>query len=442
MKRMSYALLTCLVLGAASVAFEAQPPVLACPVPGAAKFKPDEVLQDAYLLDRQGDFKQAQEGYLKVLKFFPDNRKAHYLLANSYWRDGDMFKSRLEWETVLRMGNEDRLGREARGWLKDNASSQEATGALALTVAGGTEGFADGPIKSAKFKWPTSLVVAGTGDLWVADTGNGRIRKLSPDGRVMTVVGDGKGGYADGPAKSAKIQSPTALALDPVGNLYFADGHRVRFLTPTGLVGTLAGSTEAGLANGDFKAARFGTITAMATDTWGNVYVADGAAIRMVAPSGDTKTLAGGKEGFEDGMGEAAKFKSISALKMTPDGDLIALDAGNNRIRMVSRAGTVTTLPGCDKHAYLDGPAAIAHFGMLSGVAVGEDGSLFLSDADNHAIRHRAEDVVTVVGGGSEGSDDGRGVMASFMEPADMALKGRTLYVVDKKASAIRKVML
>jgi hypothetical protein len=436
-KRQTYALLACLTLGFAA-------PVLACPTPGAAKFKPDEVLQEAYILDRQGDFKPAIEQYQKVLKFFPDNRKGHYLLANCYWRDGQLLESRLEWETVLRMDPEDRWGREARTWLKDNADGADASGAMAQTLTGGTDGFADGPLKAAKFKWPTSMVLAGTGHLWVADTGNGRIRKISPDGRVTTVVGDGKGGYADGPFKSAKIGQPTALALDPVGNLYFADEHRIRFLTPTGLVGTLAGGSEGGTASGDWQAARFTTITAMAADEWGNVYVADGAIIRMVTPKGDTKTIAGGKEGFLDGLGDAAQFRMISAMKMTPEGALIVLDAGNNRIRKVTKAGEVTTLAGCDKKAYLDGPAAMAHFGMLAGVAVGEDGSLFLADAGNHAIRHRAanDTVVTVVGGAGEGTDDGRGIMASFLEPTDMALKGRTLYVLDKKASAIRKVML
>lgn len=438
MKRTSYALLACLTLGVAA-------PALACPAPGAVKIKPDEVLQEAYVLDRQGEFKQALEMYQKVLKAYPDNRKAHYLVANCYWRDNQMFEARMAWETVLRMDPSDRWGREARSWLRDNAEGNEAAGALTTTLVGGTAGYVDGPVKTAKFKNPTSLVIAGTGDLWVADTGNGRIRKVSPDGRVMTVVGDGKGGHADGPAKSAKIAKPTALALDTAGNLFFADGPRVRFLTPTGLVGTLAGTADAGWVNGDYKTARFGAISALAVDKWGTVYVADGNAVRAVTPQGDTRLVAGHSEaGFADGMGEAARFKQISNIEITPEGTLVVLDGGNNRIRTVTRSGEVASLAGCEKKGYLDGPSAVAHFGMLSGVAVGEDGSLFLADGVNRAIRHRAatDQVVTVAGGTEEGNQDGRGVTAQFAWPGDMAIKGRTLYVVDPKANAIRKVTL
>lgn len=439
MKRTSYALLAGLTLGFAA-------PALACPVPGAAKIKPDEMLQEAYLLDRQGDFKPALEMYKTVIKHYPDNRKALYLIANCYWRDNQMMESRLAWETVLRLDPADRWGREARSWLKDNAEGNDAIGALTTTLVGGAgAGYVDGPIKTAKFKNPTSLAISNAGDLWVADTGNARIRKISSDGRVTTVLGDGKGGYADGPAKSAKIGAPTALALDSAGNLFFADGHRLRFLTPNGLVGTLAGGAEAGWVNGDYKTARFGTVSALAVDRWGTVYAADGNAVRAVTPQGDTRILAGASEaGFTDGMGEGARFKQIANLEVGPDDNLVVLDGGNNRLRTVTRSGQVTSLAGCEKKGYLDGPSAVAHFGMLAGVAVGEDGSLFLADGGNRAIRHRtaADQVVTVAGGTEEGDTDGRGVAAQFTWPGDMAMKGRLLYVVDPKANAIRKVTL
>lgn len=438
MKLTPVAILACLAIATAA-------PALACPVPGAAKFKADDALQEAYLLDRQGEYKEAVEKYKKVVEAYPDNRKAHYLLANCYWRDSQMMLARLEWETVLRMDPADRWGREARSWLKENADGNDAIGALATTLTGGGAGFADGPLATAKFKQPGGLAISGTGHLYVADTGNGRLRKISPDGRVVTVAGDGKGGYADGPAASAKLTAPSALALDTAGNLFFADGNRVRFLTPTGLVGTLAGSAEAGWVNGDWATARFAKITALAVDAWGTVYVADGPSIRAVSPSGETRTLAGAAEaGFVDGQGGSARFKAISAMAVTPDNDLVVLDAGANRIRTVSREGAVGTLAGCEKTGYIDGPATAAHFRMLTGVAVGEDGSLFLADGGNRALRHRAANnqVVTVAGGSDEGTESGRGIEARFMEPTALVLKGRTLYMLDRKASAIRKIQL
>ena len=124
------------------------------------------------------------------------------------------------------------------------------------------------------------------------------------------------------------------------------------------------------------------------------------------------------------------------AMAVTPDNELVVLDSGSNRIRTVSRGGAVSSLAGCEKAGYIDGPAAAAHFRMLSGVAVGEDGSL--------ALRHRAANnqVVTVAGGSDEGTESGRGIEARFMEPTALVIKGRTLYMLDRKASAIRKVQL
>lgn len=417
-------------------------PARACNDPHLDPSDADAKLQRGYDLDRQGQYTDAEKLFKQVLTSYPQNRKAQYFLANTLWQDNRLAASRREWELLYREQSDDQYGIDANDWLKNYGKN--APGAIVSTLVTGTPGFADGLFARARFNHPTSLALAPDGTLYVADTGNHRIRVVSTDGEVSTLVGGNPAGYADGPIAKARLGAPHGLAIDPAHNVYFLDGNRIRFVTRTGLVGTLAGDTEAASRDGDWRTARFDHPTAIAVNDHGVVYVAEGKlpAIRVVAPDGTTQLLAGGSaSGFADGTGAAAEFAGITDLKLLPNGDLLVLDAGNGRLREVTPKGVVTTLSQCPEHGFNDGGLERANFGRLAGAAVDADGRIFLADSGNHAVR-MADDgwVTTLAGGAGTGAADGEGLDARFRTPDALAVRGPWLYVLD--GNALRKIHL
>lgn len=427
-----------LLLLATALVIGAVPPALACS-PTFTSAEAEKALKEGYDLDRQGEYLKAAEVFKKVIQQEPGNRKAHYYLANTYWRDNQYGPSRREWEIVLRMRDNDRWAREARDWFKENKNTG-VSGGKVTTVA-----YLENGKTVARFRNATSIAISTTGTMYVADAGTHVIRRITPDGIVTTAAGNGLAGHQDGPAANARLEAPSCLAMDPVGNLYFVDGNRVRFLTPSGRVGTLAGSEWAGSQDGNYTAARLDHPTALAVDRRGNVYVAEGKipAIRAITPQGDVRLVAGGSAvGLADGRGGDARFKEITAMKFAPNGDLLVVDAGNNRMRRLTASGEVFTIKGCNKPGLVDGPMAMAHFKRVTGLTLDASGNAYLSDGGNHAIRMISAkgEVSTLAGGAGRGADDGVGIGASFEHPADLAVMDGAVYVLDKKTQTIRRV--
>ena len=264
---------------------------------------------------------------------------------------------------------------------------------VVTTLAGSSSGYLDATGTSAEFRYPSSVAVDGSGNVYVSDCGSHSIRKVTAAGEVTTLAGSY--GYADGPGASAQFKYPFGVAVDALGNVYVADwgNYRIRKVTAAGDVTTLAGGGVASGMDGPGASALFGTITGVALDVSGNVYVADVGLnrIRKVTAAGDVTTLAGSSQGYADGPGASAQFNQPSGVALDAVGNVYVADRYNNRIRKVTAAGEVTTLAGSGVAGYADDTGASAQFASPRGVAVDASGNVYVADYDNHAIRYITE---------------------------------------------------
>lgn len=211
------------------------------------------------------------------------------------------------------------------------------------TVAGnGTNTTTDGNGTAATFNTPTSVAVDAAGNLYVLEYGSGVVRKITPAGDVSNMAGSSPRGFADGTGTAAKFGSGYNIAIDASGNLYVADSsnHRIRKITPTRVVTTLAGTGTPGAADGPGSSATFSSPSGVAVDADGNVYVADSVnhLLRRITPAGVVSTLAGqkGVQGGQDGIGEAATFARPQGLTINAAGTLYVADTFGNLIRKVT----------------------------------------------------------------------------------------------------------
>jgi len=221
--------------------------------------------------------------------------------------------------------------------------------------------------------------------------------------RLTLLAGDGLPGSRDGARAASRFDDPYGVAIGPRGTIYVADAgdtNRIRTIGPDGAVATLAGGKE-GFADGIGTAAAFDTPSAIALDHEGRLYVADTGnnAIRVVTPDGAVTTLAGGGEpGYLDGVGRAARFNGPVGIAVDDAGIVYVADTYNDRIRRIAPDGTVTTLAGNGKPGLLDGAALTAGFDTPSALAAGRDGVLYVADTGNHAVRRiGADGVVSTV---------------------------------------------
>ena len=319
----------------------------------------------------------------------------------------------------------------------------------------GGPGNADGTGSAARFNYPSSVAVDSAGNIFVADHYNHTIRKMSPAGVVTTLAGSaGTPGMDDGAGSTALFNGPSGVAVDSTGNVFVADSANctIRKITPAGVVTTLAGDPSAwppGSADGTGSAARFYNPCGVAVDSAGNVFVADAAnnTIRKLTPAGVVTTLAGsaGASGTNDGTGSAARFNNPCGVAVDSTGNVFVADTYNETIRKVTSAGVVTTLAGCGwSDGSTDGISSAARFYWPSEIAVDGVGNLFVADQQNHTIREVSSiGVVTTLAGsaGAIGSTDGTGRAARFCYPSGVALDGTgNVFVADCNNCTIRKV--
>src|SRR5207245_1130651 len=242
----------------------------------------------------------------------------------------------------------------------------------------------------------TGVAVDGAGNIYVADSGNYTIRKVTSCGIVSTLAGlAGSIGSADGTGSDARFDFPVGVAVDSAGNVYVGDSgnHTIRKITPSGVVSTLAGvAGSSGSVDGASSAARFYQPAGTAVDTTGNVYVADSGnyTIRKITPSGVVSTLAGvaGSSGSADGTGSAARFYNPRGVAVDSAGNVYVADTQNYTIRKITPAAVVSTLAGlAGSSGSVDGTGSAARFYNPIGVAVDSAGNVYVADALNHTIR-------------------------------------------------------
>jgi len=313
---------------------------------------------------------------------------------------------------------------------------------------------------AASFLSPQALVTDSAGNIYVADTGNSVIRKITALGVVTTFAGTpGVTGITDGPGSTALFNFPCGIAMDPSGNLWVADTYNsiIRKITPQGVVSTIAGLAptpaipspiNTGSTNATGTSARFNFPRGIACDGSGNVYIADtlNNAIRKMTPTGVVTTIAGAAGNTPqslDGTGAAARFNYPYGIASDVNGNLWVADTSGATIRAVTQAGVVTTLAGLSGNAGSSGgTGSVARFNQPTSIAVDSTGNLYVADANNSTIREISPTgVVTTLAGlaGSVGAVDAAGSTARLYNPFGIAVDiGGNVYIADTQLETIR----
>ncbi len=326
-------------------------------------------------------------------------------------------------------------------------------GVLTVVAGNGIAGFSGdgGPAISASLEWPEGVAVDSAGNLYIADWYNVRIRKVS-GGTITTVAGNGNKSFSGdgGPATSASLSGPKEVAVDSAGNLYIADGFRVRKVSG-GTITTVAGNGVWGFSGdgGPATSASLDSPCGVAVDSAGNLYIADWGNSRIRKVSGGTiTTVAGnGNPGFsgDGGPATSASLSGPTGVAVDSADNLYIADADNSRIRKVS-GGTITTVAGNENWGFSGdgGPATSAWLNAPEGVAVDSVGNLYIADTGNDRIRKVSRATITTVAGNGAyrfSGDGGPATSASLDGPWGLAVDSAgNLYIADTWNNRIRKV--
>ena len=338
----------------------------------------------------------------------------------------------------------------------DNESVRRVSaGGTITTIAGtGNQGFSGdgGPATSAELDSPTGVAVDRQGNVYIVDRDNNRVRKVGPGGTITTFAGGGSSLGDGGPATSAQLNYPYAVAVDGQRNVYIADGRRVRKVSASGTITTFAGGGSSLGDGGPATSARLRNATGVAVDGQRNIYIADGQdyRVRKVSRSGTITTFAGtGKAGFT-GDGGPATSAQLDAYGVAVDGQGNVYIAGSesHRVRKVGPGGTIRTFAGTGKAGSSGGggPAVAAQLNFPYGVAADAHGNVYIADYGNRRVRKVGPGgtITTFAGTDNEGfSGDGGKATSARLTPNGVAVDGQgNVYIADytTRTSRVRKV--
>ncbi len=331
---------------------------------------------------------------------------------------------------------------------------------LALFAGDGVAaGSVDGAGTAARFSTPLGVAADSAGNIYVADTTNHIIRKIDSVGGVTTLAGNittHTAGNTDGTGAAASFSSPRGVTTDSAGNVYVADtsNHIIRKITPLGVVAQVPINSGTITIYGAMSLITTGTPSGIATDTDGNIYVTDAVnhAVIKITPLGGVSTIAGVPvtlssiissplSGNTDGIGTAARFNSPRSIAIDRLGNLYVADSGNHTIRkIVISSGVVSTLAGTAlSSGSVDGLGAVARFNTPLGVVTDSAGNVYVADTGNHTIRKitPAGEVSTVVGVvGSAGFAPGF-LPGQLRSPTGVAISGTSLYITTGHGVAV-----
>lgn len=336
----------------------------------------------------------------------------------------------------------------------------ESDGSLTTIAGTGTPGAGGdgGTATSAQLNQPSGVAVDGIGRVFVADTGNHRIRMIDESGRITTIAGTGEPGFSgDGAAILVRLAAPHGVAVDGLGRLYIADteNHRIRRIDIDGGLVTVAGTGNAGAAGDGGPAidAELASPLGVAVDMQGRVLVADtlNSRVRRVELDETIVTVAGSSFGFggDGGQATAAMLASPTAVAVDPQGRIVIADLLNHRIRRVAVDGSIATVAGTGAQGYSGdgGPAASAMLALPLGVATDAQGAILVADRSNQRVRRidAAGTIATVAGSGTFGfGGDGRAATSAVLSnPFAVAVDDLDrVYIADTGHSSVRRIEL
>jgi sugar lactone lactonase YvrE len=317
------------------------------------------------------------------------------------------------------------------------------------TFAGsGVMGSENGKGTEASFANLMGIASDRAGNIYVADSHNNLIRKISPDGLVTTLACSGVAGSKDGKDTAASFFYPGGLAVGKDGSVFVADTHNslIRRISSGGVVTTIAGRRTGNFDSTKDSSVRFDNPIGIEVDADQNIYVADwdNDLIRKINPDGKVMNIAGsGSPDSADGLGANASFYLPGGIAVDSAGYIYVSDTYNNLIRKISPEGEVTTLAGQETKGHSDGKGKIASFLHPQGIAVDHFGNVYVADMGNNKIRKITPGgtVSTVAGNGLRGAVNGRDTSASFFRPYGIAVdKDGSIYVADYQNNLVRKI--
>ena len=337
------------------------------------------------------------------------------------------------------------------GTIKPSNTGGGISGAEVTTFAGnGSTGSQNGIGKQASFNVPQGMAIDALGNIYVVDVYNHQIRKITPSGVVTTFAGSESGlpGSQNGQGIAATFRYPIDIAIDKTGNLFVSDSgnHIIRKITPSGIVTTFAGSGIQKFEDGTGTNASFNIPYGLVFDSSENLYVVDSFnnRIRKITTSGVVTTIAGtGEKGSNDGIGTNSSFNFPQGITIDLNDNLYIADVYNNKIRKINPSATVSTIAGTGLAGKKDGIAGAATFDGPTDVSFDNYGNLIVADMNNNNIRKISPlgIVSTIAGTGAQGTNDGTATDASFYGPAAIIINTIGEIFITTRNNTVRKII-